>query len=220
MGIIKKGILGGVSGAVGNIVGANWRGIDYIRIKPSEVQNPRTELQLNQRLKFLLLIRFLQPVSEYVRIGFRSYAIRMSAFNAAFSYNYHRAIKGEYPNYEIDFPKVLLSRGNLTGVDDLAIGSEMPGVVSLTWTFTAGSGNARNSDTVMVVVYDPVLMQAVYLLNAGTRDEEKVNIAVPASFKGHTVHGYLSLMAIDGITRGLWKKSISSSQYAGSLLVP
>ena len=30
MGIIKKGILGGFSGIVGNVGGASWKGIDYI----------------------------------------------------------------------------------------------------------------------------------------------------------------------------------------------
>lgn len=37
MGTIKQGILGGFSGKVGNIVGASWRGIDYIRSMPASV---------------------------------------------------------------------------------------------------------------------------------------------------------------------------------------
>ena len=39
MGVISQGILGGVSGKVGNVVGASWKGIDYLRIKPSNVAN-------------------------------------------------------------------------------------------------------------------------------------------------------------------------------------
>ena len=46
MGIIKKGILGGFSGKVGNVVGASWKGIDYIRSLPSTVRNPRTPRQV------------------------------------------------------------------------------------------------------------------------------------------------------------------------------
>lgn len=37
MGTIKQGILGGFSGKVGNVVGASWKGIDYIRSLPSSV---------------------------------------------------------------------------------------------------------------------------------------------------------------------------------------
>ena len=32
MGKIAQGILGGLSGKVGNIIGGSWKGIDYIRI--------------------------------------------------------------------------------------------------------------------------------------------------------------------------------------------
>ncbi|MDD2265168.1 MAG: DUF6266 family protein, partial [Bacteroidales bacterium] len=47
MGTIKQGILGGFSGKVGNIVGASWRGIDYIRSMPASVRNPRTVAQVS-----------------------------------------------------------------------------------------------------------------------------------------------------------------------------
>ena len=52
MGKIAQGILGGLSGKVGNVIGGSWKGIDYIRIKPSSVANPRTVGQVNQRTKF------------------------------------------------------------------------------------------------------------------------------------------------------------------------
>jgi hypothetical protein len=38
---IPKGILGGFSGKVGNVVGDNWKGIDSMRVKPSTVANPQ-----------------------------------------------------------------------------------------------------------------------------------------------------------------------------------
>lgn len=52
MGLIKKGILDGVSGKVGNVIGASWKGIDYIRTKPDHVKNPNTRKQQAQRSKF------------------------------------------------------------------------------------------------------------------------------------------------------------------------
>ena len=54
MGTIKKGVLGGFSGKVGTVVGASWKGIDYIRSLPASVKNPRTEGQVTQRTKFCL----------------------------------------------------------------------------------------------------------------------------------------------------------------------
>lgn len=34
MATLNKGILGGFSGKVGTVVGANWRGLDIIRSRP------------------------------------------------------------------------------------------------------------------------------------------------------------------------------------------
>lgn len=38
MGKISQGILGGLSDKVGKAIGGNWKGIDYLRIKPSSVK--------------------------------------------------------------------------------------------------------------------------------------------------------------------------------------
>ncbi|WP_148041454.1 DUF6266 family protein [Kaistella daneshvariae] len=58
MGTIKKGILGGFSGTVGTVVGANWRGMDVIRSRPKSSGSNPTPLQLLQREKFALAIKF------------------------------------------------------------------------------------------------------------------------------------------------------------------
>lgn len=219
MGTIKKGILGGFSGTVGNVVGANWKGIDYMRIKPAEVSNPNSDLQTTQRLKFATVIRFLQPMTEFIRIGFKAYAVKMSAFNAAFSYNYHEALTGVYPTFKIDYPNVLVSRGNLQGAHSPSIGSELAGSVKVTWNNNSGSSLANDSDVVMLLLFNPDSNQVVYLLNAGTRADEKVDMNVPAGFSGQTVHGYLTFMAIEGAMNGQLRNSISTSSYAGSVVV-
>lgn len=219
MGTIKKGILGGFSGTVGNVVGANWKGIDYMRIKPADVSNPNSDLQSTQRLRFAAVIRFLQPMTEYIRIGFKAYAVKMSAFNAAFSYNYHEALTGEYPNFEIDYAKALISRGNLPGAHNLALGSELAGAVSVTWTNNAGSSLAEDTDVALVALFNPTSKQAVYVLNAGMRADEQVVVNVPAEFSGQTVHGYLTFMSLDTAMTGKLRNSISNSSYAGSVVV-
>ena len=70
MGTIKKGILGGFSGKVGNVVGASWRGIEYIRSLPSSVRNPRTEAQVTQRTRIALIGKMMKSIVPIIRIGF------------------------------------------------------------------------------------------------------------------------------------------------------
>lgn len=97
MGTIKKGILGGVSGKIGNVVGASRKGIDYLRVLSASVSDAKPPAQNTQRNKFAIVIKFLQPIKEFIRIGYRGQAAKQSAFNAAMSYNYHNALTGEYP---------------------------------------------------------------------------------------------------------------------------
>jgi len=58
---IKRGILGGVSGKVGTVVGANWRGKNIIRAIPRKSGKKPSPLQVEQRSKFKLMSNFLQP---------------------------------------------------------------------------------------------------------------------------------------------------------------
>lgn len=52
MGKIKKGVFGEFTGKVGNLVGCTWKGIPYMRTRPANMTNPRTEKQQGQRSKF------------------------------------------------------------------------------------------------------------------------------------------------------------------------
>ena len=116
MGKLKKGILGGFSGKVGNVVGASWKGIDYIRSLPASVKNPRTQGQVAQRTKFSTTMEFLRPLNQLINEGFRSASTgKLTAMNAAMSYNVKNAVKGELPDFEMDFERVLFSRGSLVG---------------------------------------------------------------------------------------------------------
>jgi len=92
MGTIKKGILGGFSGKVGTVIGGNWKGIDYMRGKAASVSNPKTEAQLDQRARFRAALKFLQPLTSFIRVGFKNYAVKMTAFNSAMLYNLNNAL--------------------------------------------------------------------------------------------------------------------------------
>ncbi len=72
MGTISQGILGGVSGKVGNVVGGNWKGIDYLRIMPASVANPQTEAQMDQRSKFVTVLNFFNRLKILSKLDLRT----------------------------------------------------------------------------------------------------------------------------------------------------
>jgi len=219
MATIKQGILGGLSGKVGNVVGGSWKGISYLRALPTHVNDANSIGQRTARIKLSLVMHFLKTCTPLVRIGFNGYAVKMSAFNAATSYNYHHGVSGEYPDFELDYPGVLVARGNLTGGDNVACSSPEAGKVALTWIDNSGTGIALPGDTAMILVYNPVRNRSVYLLQGNTRSDGAGEVNLPAEFSGDEVHCYLAFTDLGKLVGGQEKNYVSNSIYAGAVTV-
>lgn len=212
MGKISQGVLGGFSGKVGNIVGGTWKGIDYMRIKPANVSNPRTQGQLDQRSKFSTVLRFLQPLTDFLRVGFKLYANKMTQFNAAMSYNLNNAISGTYPNFIIDYASALVSRGSLNGASGATASSTTATEVDFAWTDNTGSGNAKATDKALLVIFNPTKGQAVYDDAGSVRSAASQTLTVPSDFSGDTVQAFIGFISDDG-------KEIADSIHIGSVTV-
>ena len=212
MGKISQGILGGFSGTVGNVIGATWKGIDYMRIKPAHVKNPKTDKQVSQRNKFTTVMDFLQPMTDYIKVGFKNYAIKLTQFNSAMSYNLLNAVIGISPNFSIDYAKALVARGALKSALNPAVASAAVGNVAYTWDDNSVELNADATDQAMLLIYNPDKDEAVFITEGAARDVGSQNLTVPDSYSGDTVHAYIGFMSVDGI-------EISNSLYVGSVVV-
>ena len=219
MGQIKKGILGGVSGKVGNVVGGSWKGIDYLRVLPASVTNANTESQVTQRYKFATVLKFLQPMTGFLRIGFRGMAVKQTAFNAAMSYNYHNALTGVFPDFAIDYAMAAVSQGSLPKAINPSGTSDMAAKVTIVWEPNVGQGEASATDVAMVVVYNASQNDAIYVLDAGSRADGTVTIDLPSSYSGDEVQCYVAFMVLGAALVGQTKNTISNSVYAGNVTV-
>ena len=209
MGVISKGILGGVSGKVGNVVGASWKGIDYLRIKPSHVANPRTEGQVNQRNKFTVTLEYLQPNLGFIKKGYKSYAVKKTEFNAAMSYVLNNAITGTAPNFTVDYSLALLSKGTLSGVLNPVFDLATAGQVEFTWDDNSAEGNANVTDKAMILVYNPSKKESIYNLEGADRTVGSQIITIPNTYAGDTVELFMAFISADGSV-------VSNSVYLGS----
>lgn len=82
MAIIKRGILGGFSNKIGNVVGTSWKGISVMRSLPQGVHNPRTPSQTRQRRKFATVSAIGSSILDLViKPYWDPIAIRMSGYN-------------------------------------------------------------------------------------------------------------------------------------------
>lgn len=210
MGTFSKGILGGFSGTVGTVIGGNWKGIQYMRSQPNKRSGSSTLRQLMQQAKFASVIAFESTMTGLLETSFRDYAVKMSGYNNAVSYNLKNAVSGTYPDFVIDYSLALVSRGSLSNATAPAA-TTTAGKVFFTWTDNSGVGNASADDAAILVVYCAAVKTTIYTLNGGTRSAGAGSIEVPG-FAGNTVQTWLGFIAADG-------KKIANSFFTGALTV-
>lgn len=208
----EQGILGGFSGKVGTVIGGSWNGVDYMRGKPGHIFNPQTEAQQNQRAKVALVIKFLSPLKAFLHEGFKKQAHKMSAFNAAMSWNLTRAVAGTYPPFEIDYANVLLSQGKLPAALNPRVSSPESGQVEFSWQDNSDQIGAMPDDRALLIVYHPEKNQAVTVMEGSFRAGEHKIIALPPDFQGAEVHCYISF-------QNARQTMISDSSYAEATVV-
>jgi hypothetical protein len=211
MGKFSKGILGGFSGKVGNVVGGNWKGIDYMRSKSSYKNLNPSEAQLTQQLKFGMCIRFVQSMSGLLERTFNNFAIKKTGINSALSYTLKNAVTGTFPLFSIDYANVLVSRGDLPNVLAPSVLMGANSLLVYSWTDNTGVGVARATDKAIPVAYCPDFNQCIYLTAGADRSSvtETLNLS---SFSGKTVETYLGFVSESGV-------NVASSIYTGSILV-
>ncbi len=211
MGTISKGILGGFSGTVGNVVGGNWKGINYMRSQGTRKTGSNTPKQLSQQAKFAVATKFLRSLGGLLMISFRNNAYQMTGINSALSYTLKNAIIGAYPAFTIDYNMALVSRGDLPNVASPAATAAAGSVVKFTWTDNSGLGNAAATDKAILVVYCPSLSQSVYTTGSAARSAGTDSLTV-THFHGLVVETFIGFISDDG-------KNIASSIYTGELTV-
>lgn len=131
---IEDGVLGSLSGKVGEVVASSWKGIPYIKTRPASFHDAKTPAQLAHRMKLQLAHQFVKPVKECVEVGYRQVAERQSPYNKAVSYVMKNAIVGEYPSMRVEPEKVMLSQGDLDGAAECSVFKDGNGKIVFSWS--------------------------------------------------------------------------------------
>lgn len=220
MGTFKKGILGGLSGKVGNVVGGNVRGTDYLRSLPTGNTNANTILQQTQRMKFAAVINFLRPMKDIVRIGFKPEAGKLSGFNVAMSYNFHQALVGDYDQgFEMNYEKVLIARGELPTIEGATIESTVARQLDLTWEDNSAESLAGPEDALYVGIYNADQRIGQARINPAQRAVGSASILLPATYSGETIHCYAGFFGNQYAVAAPTALMVATSVYIGSLVV-
>ncbi len=212
MAIVQNPITGRTKKKFGSAVFSKQFGKNTMRTKPIEVSNPKTLKQRQQRAKFSLMVGLSRMFLGFIRMGFKQVSIEMSEFNSFMKNNILNVITGVYPDYVIDFTKLIVSKGTLTGADSGACAPAVGRKVSVTWEDNSGYGDAQATDKAMVLVLNYDKKGEKHETTLKTRADGLCEVVCPLSWVGDEVHVYLSFITEAG-------DKVADSVYLDSIII-
>lgn len=218
---IMTSLLGFCSGRIGNMIFYQRNGKACVRSGPRKTNRAATPRQLAQRAKFALVAAFLHPLRSFLQEDARIKNGKIPLFNRCVRRALQQSVIGQYPDFQLDYPKLEVSRGplgRLHGLDfaecstDLfAAGDGLSTIrqVKLTWKCIGYSFTASN-DLVRIMLYNTTSKSFSFHEDA-FRSDEKTVIDLSGALAGDTLHAYVFMESISG--------QRSNSQYAGEVVM-
>lgn len=210
------GIHGPLVGSLGNLVASSWRGIPYLKTRPTR-RKAYTGNELKNQGNFGSTSRWLSPLGDFLRAGFKGDNPRMWGFNGAKSYLHAHALVQEGDRKVIDPSKVLISQGDLPLAEGFQMHfDEEAFEVTVRWNSKApkareGGVAAAYNDKLMLAVYDAEAGQAYGEPYGPSRRIGMERVALDPGVVA-TYHVYVAFVAADGSSR-------SDSLYLGAISV-
>lgn len=213
MAIADNGMFGPGRGKVGNLVYYIRNGKPIVR-KVGRTGKPRTDLQLANEQRMKVTNIFCKAVKPFINYGFAQLVAGkdLNQTNVAVSYIKKNAIGGEYPDFSIDYSKVLLSEGPLLQADEVQVEIVDEGL-KFSWYVDPELRWPDNADQAMLLAYFPGEPKAVYQLFGAARKTGTAVLEISEPMQADYMETYIAFISAD-------RKQVSTSVYAGALNAP
>ena len=102
-----------------------------------------------------------------------------------------------------------MSRGTLSGALNPVFDLTTPGQVQFSWDDNSNEGSALPTDKVMVVAYNPLKGERVFITDGAVRTDLSQTVNIPNSYAGDDLEMFISFKNAD-------ETQLSNSIYIGS----
>jgi Family of unknown function (DUF6266) len=196
MATLRKGILGGFSGKVGGVVGSTWKGKQVLKSLPSPRKTGSSTAQLEQQAKFTQLVNFLKPITSILTKAFEKSNLPMTAFNKAMSNN-QNAVTGIYPDFKIDYTKVILCKDFIRNGDVITVEANAEGKLILSVSKSSLFSVAAIWKLFFIAAYEEESGRWIYKMNPELAADQTYVLDL-SQFHSKPFHTYAGFMAVHG----------------------
>lgn len=165
--------------------------------------------QLVQQEMFSKAAEFVLSLSPLLLLSNRTIS-KTAHLSSVMSYVYRKAITYSSSGFGINYPRVLISHGNLPPAGT-AVTKTSPGCITFSWSNNTGSDLTRGFDKAILVVYCEALNKCIHIIGETRRRDEEALLEVP-QFHGYEVQTWLSFISAD-------KRNLADSTHTGALFI-
>lgn len=210
---ISWGILDGFIGKVGTVIGSFWKGKPVMRAYKRQVADRDSEAQQLVRTRFGAISSLSGAFLSAIRLGLVEIARRTRTTEGnVFVQENWGCVHADTPGTAtVDYSELQIAKGNLPEAQFGTLSFATPLTITIPMTDTSEVIGADKHDLVYVIAYSPEA-GAMVMNEGATRDEESIELLVPAYWNGHRVHVYAFAIGGGEDNQGV----ISNSRYLGS----
>ena len=176
---------------------------------------PRTSAptggEMKNRKKWALSQSWLQPITQFVRIGWKGYSLKSEGFIAAKSYLLKNAFEVVADDVAINPALVKLSSGDLPLPATIEAAQLENSLVQFTWDTGFDSEKANKGDQIMMLAYNDEMKSAKVDVMGQLRKNGRDTLTLKAAAPG-TYHLYAAFISYDRTRQ-------SDSVYLGSVVI-
>lgn len=207
-----KGIHGAYSGKVGNVVGSNWRNVDYVRSLARVTSKKASPDQLAQRAKFAMAVAFLSPIKDLLNLGYSDQLLgKSTGYNKALQQALSYAVIGEHPDLELDYAAIVVARGSLSNLMGVYWEETDAREIRVSWYPQTNKFNAYEDDSVIFLIYNKE-KTFFSIVESGVRADGSLELTLPEVYAGDHIVGWVFTGHRDGV-------KTSTSTYLGEIEV-
>jgi hypothetical protein len=210
MGKLPNGPFGAFTGRIGNLVCYDLNGQIIIRTIGKNNKPPTIKQQTN-RMKMKVINELVQNTYLAMHAGFTaaSTGTVYNYANLAIKHNNPNALKGVYPNVELDYPKLLFSHGNLETPVDPKV-EVVPEGLKFSWDPSTQCKGEDSQDQVSMVAYCPEKQEMLFIKSGQKRHQGWDILPIDKAFQGLALEIYMYFVADDRL-------DVSTTTYLGRL---
>ncbi|MES2875494.1 MAG: DUF6266 family protein [Bacteroidota bacterium] len=207
---LHSGIMGPVSGKIGNLVYYTYRGKCFVRRAPVKTKKRPTLKQKIQRAKFALAMNFVSPVAELVNLSYRLVNRKKAGTSILLRNILNEGIVGKYPNLGIDYSKLKLVRGSLPWSQAILHQEQGSSRIHISWEMWAGGTYLE--DELIVMMYCCTTGKWLFSIGDATRLDGACKLGIDTRIDGETVQIWIAFRSRD-------HKTFSDSEFLGEVKI-